>query len=385
MSYDLSSISDDSILVFEFYTASGLDELCISSEAASLIMALVEDLKDEDIYLLLNEKYEYIINDLDANPNIVLLNDDFGFEDFLEKEASKFKRSIFISSEEDNNLYAITRFLEESKIKLYTPNTESCDLCSDKFEMFTALKNKVTQPFTFKVTLDPDIHWKKPILFNLKVNNMKEKDFEYGYSDELFDSLNIENMYIAKPVNGVDCENIKIIKSKEDIDDLEEIFEEGSDILIQEYIEGEVLSVSLLSDGVDAIPLSLNEQFVKIGEDSQKYLGGSLPYNHPAKDKIFAEAINAVNNIPGIKGFVGVDLIVKESDGEYEIYIIEINSRFTTPYVGLREVLNINIARTIIDIIDERLSLKDIGELSFKSGVKFIKEDGVLKINLINN
>lgn len=380
MSYDLSSISDDSILVFEYYTASGLDELCISSEAASLIMALIEDLKERDIYLLLNKKYRYIMNDLDARPKIILLDDDFGFEDFLEKEASKFKKSIFISSEENNYLYAITRYLEESNIKLYTPNAHACEVCSDKFEMFTALKNKVTQPFTFKVTLDPDIHWKKPILFNLKVNNMEEKDFEYGYSDELFDSLTVENKYIGKPVNGVDCENIKIIKSKEDVDDLENIFEEGSEILIQDYIEGEVLSVSLISDGENTIPLSLNKQFIHIDEDSQKYLGGQLPYNHPAMDKIFLEAIKAVECIDGIKGFVGVDLIVKGNDGEYEIYIIEINSRFTTPYVGLSKVLNINIASTILDIIDGKLSLDDIGELSFKSGVKFIKEDGVLKI-----
>ena len=119
MSYDLNSITDDSILVFEYYTASGLDELCISSEAESLILALVEDLKEEDVYLLLNEKYQYIAKDLDNTINIILLNDDFDFEDFLLKDASKFNRTIFIASEEDDALYGITRFLEESNIKIY--------------------------------------------------------------------------------------------------------------------------------------------------------------------------------------------------------------------------------------------------------------------------
>ncbi len=385
MSYDLNSITDDSILVFEYYTASGLDELCISSEAESLILALVEDLKEEDVYLLLNEKYQYIAKDLDNTINIILLNDDFDFEDFLLKDASKFNRTIFIASEEDDALYGITRFLEESNIKIYNSNAHACEVCSDKFEMFHTLKSQITQPFTFKITLDSDIYWKKPILFNLKANNMKESDFEYGYSDELFDSLNIEKKYIAKPVNGVDCENIKIIKSKEDVDDLENIFDEGSEILIQEYIEGEVLSVSLISDGDNAIALSLNKQFVHITDDFQQYLGGQLPYRHPAKDMIFDKAVKAVKSIEGIKGFVGVDLILVENDGDYEVYIIEINSRFTTPYVGLREVLNINIAKTILDLIDGKISIDDIDQLSFKNGVKFIKDNGVLKIISTDN
>lgn len=385
MSYDLNSITDDSILVFEYYTASGLDELCISSEAESLILALVEDLKEEDVYLLLNEKYQYIAKDLDNTINIILLNDDFNFEDFLLKDASKFNRTIFIASEEDDALYGITRFLEESNIKIYNSNAHACEVCSDKFEMFHTLKSQITQPFTFKITLDSDIYWKKPILFNLKANNMKESDFEYGYSDELFDSLNIEKKYIAKPVNGVDCENIKIIKSKEDVDDLENIFDEGSEILIQEYIEGEVLSVSLISDGDNAIALSLNKQFVHITDDFQQYLGGQLPYRHPAKDMIFDKAVKAVKSIEGIKGFVGVDLILVENDGDYEVYIIEINSRFTTPYVGLREVLNINIAKTILDLIDGKISIDDIDHLSFKNGVKFIKDNGVLNIISTDN
>ena len=385
MSYDLNSITDDSILFFEYYTASGLDELCISSEAESLILALVEDLKEEDVYLLLNEKYQYIAKDLDNTINIILLNDDFDFEDFLLKDASKFNRTIFIASEEDDALYGITRFLEESNIKIYNSNAHACEVCSDKFEMFHTLKSQITQPFTFKITLDSDIYWKKPILFNLKANNMKESDFEYGYSDELFDSLNIEKKYIAKPVNGVDCENIKIIKSKEDVDDLENIFDDGSEILIQEYIEGEVLSVSLISDGDNAIALSLNKQFVNITDDFQQYLGGQLPYRHPAKDMIFDKAVKAVKSIEGIKGFVGVDLILVENDGDYEVYIIEINSRFTTPYVGLREVLNINIAKTILDLIDGKISIDDIDHLSFKNGVKFIKDNGVLKIISTDN
>lgn len=378
---DLTDVTKDSILVFEFYTATGLDGLCISSEAEALIGSLVEDLKNEDVYLLLSKKYSYIAKD--KNVNLIVLDEDKyenPLEEFLLENADKFSRCIFISSEEDNILYDLTRFLEENNVKLYVSDAASTRICSDKLETYTALKAKVNQPMSFKVIMDNRIYWKKPIEFNLKTMNMSEDNYKFG---ELTDDLEIKNKLIAKPVNGVDCENIKIIESKGDIDDLDNLFMEGSGVLIQEYIEGEVLSVSLLSDGKKAIPLSLNKQYIHIDNDSQSYLGGCLPYNHPAKDKIFNSAVTAVESVEGLKGFVGVDLIVKEDDGNYEPYIIEINSRFTTPYVGLSKVLNINIGQTILDLIDGKLLLDDIDNLSFKDSIKFLKDNGSLKFETL--
>lgn len=369
-------------MVFEYYTSTGLDDLCISSEAAALVSGLVDDLKDEDVYFLLSKKYFYLADGKDAN--IIVLDEDKSdnaLEDFLIENVRKFKKSIFIASEEENNLYDLTKFLEDNDVKLYVSNAESTGICSDKFKMYQALKSDAIQPFTYKITLDSDIFWKKPILFNLKSYNMDKENYEYGLDDELIDNLEIKNKFIAKPINGVDCEDIKIIESREDIDDLENVFAEGSDVLIQEYIEGEVLSVSLISDGVDAIPLSLNKQFVTISKDKQQYLGGQVLYNHPALNQIFDSAVEAVKAIEGLKGFIGVDLIANKKDnGKFEVYIIEINSRFTTPYVGLRQALDMNIGQTIIDLIDGKISIEDIKDIPVKYPVKFYKKDGLLKL-----
>ncbi|OWT33778.1 hypothetical protein BGI41_00645 [Methanobrevibacter sp. 87.7] len=383
MEYDLSNVNKNFILVFEYYTATGLDDLCISSEAAALISGLVDDLVNEDVYLLLSKKYSYLGEDK-KNIHLIILDEDKSenaLEDFLIDNVSKFSRSIFISSEEDNNLYDITRFLEDNNVKLYVSDTESTRICSDKFETFMALQYKCDYlPLTYKVINDPKIYWKKPIEYNLKAINVPGESCDVG---PIPDDLEIKTKLIAKPLNGVDCEKIKIISNKSDIDELDNLFPEGNGILIQEFIEGEVLSVSLLSDGVKALPISLNKQHVNLENDLGTYLGGELPYNHPAKDKIFDVAKKVVESIEGLKGFVGVDLIVKEEDGEYIPYVIEINSRFTTPYVGLRKVLNINIGQTILDLIDGKLSIDDIDNLSFKSGVKFIKKNGQLNIETV--
>ena len=53
-------VNDDSILVFEYFTASGVEDLSIVSEAVELIRSLASDLKDEDIYVLLAKQFENI-------------------------------------------------------------------------------------------------------------------------------------------------------------------------------------------------------------------------------------------------------------------------------------------------------------------------------------
>ena len=41
-----------------------------------------------------------------------------------------------------------------------------------------------------------------------------------------------------------------------------------------------------------------------------------------------------------------------------EIYFLEINSRFTTPYVGVKKIANINIAKSIISTFSELKSIR---------------------------
>ena len=52
-------------------------------------------------------------------------------------------------------------------------------------------------------------------------------------------------------------------------------------------------------------------------------------------------------------------------------------------YVGLQKIININIAKTIIDLIDKKISVEDIGEITYSSKASFCKnDDGILEIKL---
>ena len=183
---------------------------------------------------------------------------------------------------------------------------------------------------------------------------------------------------------GVDCEDIVVLDDIDDLTlDLDKIFVPGSRVIVQEFIEGTDVSVSIISDGTTAIPISLNEQYVELKNDKGTYLGGKLPIESKYKDEAFEIAKKAVEAIDGLKGFVGVDLIINADEKDvYSVYLLEINSRFTTPYVGLKEIANFNIGKTIVDLIDGEINISDI-DMSLDGEIEFKKSGDNLEIRRI--
>ena len=347
---------NDSILVFEYFTASGEKDKCIISEAEALVFALLDDLKEYKVDLVINESYNNVVDDL-KNVNPILIDCDI--VDWLADNASDFTKAIFISAENNNNLYKITEILEENNVEIYNSSSEACRISSDKFETYEKLAGIVPQPRSFKMKIDKTGYWKRAI------DNLYEK----WQAEDPLTPLKL----IIKPLIGVDCEDIVIIENIEDLTlDLDRIFKPGSRILIQEFIDGIDVSVSLLSDGEKAVPISLNEQYVQLKDDKGKYLGGKLPYDNKYSKEACEIAVKAIEAIDGLKGFVGVDLIINADEKDiYSVYLLEINSRFTTPYVGLKEVSNINIGKTIIELIDNTVDINELnisldGEVEFK-------------------
>ena len=348
---------NDSILVFEYFTASGEKDKCIISEAEALVFALLDDLSEFNVDLVINESYESAVKDYE-NVNPILIDCDV--VDWLEDNAANFSKAIFIAAENDNNLYNITKILEENDVELYNSSSEACFIASDKYETYEALSNVVPQPRTFRFKIDPKGYWKRAI------ENLHEK----WQAEDPLTPLKL----IIKPLMGVDCEDIVIIENIEDLTlDLDKIFKPGSRVIVQEFIEGTDISVSLICDGKKAVPLSLNRQFVSLKDDKGTYVGGELPFENKYEDEAFEIATKAVEAIDGLKGFVGVDLIINADEKDiYSVYLLEINSRFTTPYVGLKQIANINIGKSIIDLIDGKLDICGL-DVSLDGKVEFKK------------
>ena len=152
--------SSEPILAFEYFTASGEKDQCIISEAEALIFSLLDDLKDEEVHLVINETYKDLVNDYE-NVSPILINEPL--ENWLLENAAQFKRAIFIAAENDNNLYKFTKILEDNNVKLYTSSAEACYVTSDKYELFEELYGVVPQPRTFKFKIDPKGYWKRAL------------------------------------------------------------------------------------------------------------------------------------------------------------------------------------------------------------------------------
>jgi len=148
---------------------------------------------------------------------------------------------------------------------------------------------------------------------------------------------------VIKPVDGVGCEGVGLVTDVPSLGlALEHSTFEGDGFLLQRYVAGTHASVSLLVTARGTLPLSLNEQMIAVGERFV-YHGGTVPLQHPQRARALDVARQAVSLIPGLRGYVGVDLVLTDA----ESYLIEINPRLTTSYVGLRQVINFNLAEAI--------------------------------------
>jgi tyramine---L-glutamate ligase len=152
---------------------------------------------------------------------------------------------------------------------------------------------------------------------------------------------------VIKPLDGVGCQGVCRLDDLSDLPEILAIIRRSTaqeQILLQTLVHGTHASVSLLVAEGGCMPLSLNLQLIEAGAPFQ-YLGSQVPYAHPAGDRAMELAGLAANLIPGLKGYVGVDLVL----GEDHAVLIEINPRMTTSYIGLRQIASMNLAQVMVD------------------------------------
>lgn len=150
---------------------------------------------------------------------------------------------------------------------------------------------------------------------------------------------------VLKPRDGVDASGVVRVHSPADLAGALPLVRQATDLpeyLVQPWVEGAHASVSLLVGAAGPLPLSLNGQAIA-GEAPLSYQGGVVPLAHPQEEAAFAVAAAACQAIPGLQGYVGVDLVLA-ADGPR---VIEVNPRLTTAYVGLRQVSAWNLAEGI--------------------------------------
>ena len=133
--------------------------------------------------------------------------------------------------------------------------------------------------------------------------------------------------------------------------------------VLQAWIDGEPLSLSLICRDSGAELLSINRQQIGLSD-------GDAPGRHPRIvefDGVLVDQIDRRSDegrtlatlaqrvataIPGLRGFVGVDVVWHPQRGPV---VIEVNPRLTVAYAGLSAALGSNLARALLAVHGARV------------------------------
>ncbi len=134
------------------------------------------------------------------------------------------------------------------------------------------------------------------------------------------------------------------------------------DMRLECFMPGQAASVAALCGPVGVFPLPPCRQ--EISQDGLfQYLGGSAPLEAPLAARASRLAVAALSSIPGLLGYVGVDMVLGNDPSGANDAVIEINPRLTTSYVGLRSLATTNLAQGMLDVAEGRCPV-----LAFHSG-----------------
>jgi len=220
--------------------------------------------------------------------------------------------------------------VEQKGRTLLGPGAAAIRRASDKADLPRRLaRHGVPHPSTHVLPLDGD--WR---------TDWKPAARELGYP------------LVVKPARGAGCRAVCLARDERELRHAVDLAGRATGqgpLLLQRYVPGVAASVSLLADGRRAVALAVNAQWVRasrapaprrgrrVGEScrSFSYRGGTTGLDHPLVGQAVEVALRTCQALPGLRGFVGVDLVLTESDA----VVIEVNPRLTTAYLGVRSAI----------------------------------------------
>ncbi len=317
------------ILVYEHACGGGFAEGAVSpgilAEGFGMLRAFVANLKTagHEVTVILDEGLSRLNPPIEANCVIPI----FSFKEAQQailKACADTDAAYVIAPETGGTLQALVEFIEQNGVPLLNCRSTAIKAVSDKANLYETLKaNKLKTPKTVRVNVAQ------------YVKEAITAKFEFPV--------------VIKPVDGVGCSGLSIVKNESQVEGaIAKIDAElaSESFMVQEYVEGEAVSVSLLCTGSKCMPVSLNKQNVSLStpDKASCYVGGCVPFDHKMKQKAFQTAEKVINCFSGIKGYVGVDLILTPKGP----VVVDVNPRLTTSFIGLSRIAGFNFADAIV-------------------------------------
>jgi predicted ATP-grasp superfamily ATP-dependent carboligase len=155
---------------------------------------------------------------------------------------------------------------------------------------------------------------------------------------------------VCKPRDGAGSQATFLVRDARELGEvLARVRAEGwaGEMVLQPHVPGRPVSVALLLGPGRRLLLPAAEQTLS-ADGRFRYQGGSLPLAADLDRRARRLAERAVQAVEGLRGYVGVDLVLGEAADGSGDRVIEINPRLTTSYVGLRRLARFNLAEALL-------------------------------------
>jgi tyramine---L-glutamate ligase len=166
------------------------------------------------------------------------------------------------------------------------------------------------------------------------------------------DLLPSRHGWIVKPDDGVAAEGARYLATADEVRCWCASDPMAAGCVVQPFIPGTPISMSLLAQGGAAWLLACNIQDVRRTGDGFAYCGGLVGGAEELRPVLTPIASAVAAALPELWGYVGVDLIARDEGP----VVLEINPRLTTSYIGLRESIGINPAKLVVQLVDRPLA-----------------------------
>lgn len=326
------------LLVYEHLTAFGGTDLpggCPPSllrEGLAMLQAIVSDFSQiPDLQIVLPIALSI---DWTPPPSIRLLQIDQSrsVSDSMATLLGEVDAALIIAPELGGILENLTRLVEAANVRNLGSNSLAVQISADKYATARHL----------------ELH-SIPTIPTWKLSQNGELD---GGISEAFQQSLQGRPVLIKPRFGAGSQEMSVHPTLPDTETLTNMIAESdwlSDAILQPYLPSLPLSVAVWCAGndLDYHPFPVGLQILSDSEDFE-YLGGLFPRQHlllseQRRLEIRNLAVSACRAIPGLQGYVGVDLILPHEENSQAL-VCEINPRVTTSYLGYRVLGRSNLA-----------------------------------------
>lgn len=310
-SYLLSIVK---ILVFEYITGGGFNKQALpdslAGEGGGMLKALLNNLtrlNNLDVTVMLDWRCNDLVCENDINTIIIRQE-----HDFAKEFASLVSQSDLVwpvAPEFDGILQTLCRTVESLGKILLASSASAIAIAGNKFMTYELLSRHS---------------------INVVPSRMLEDEYSPGE-------------WMIKPVDGVGCVDSYVVINKQEFEQMTAL---NGAFIIQPHLQGVKISLSCLFKQGRGWLVCVNLQRFEL--INRQYHLTEIVVNHHSDPGSYQSLIAEIAlALPELWGYVGIDLI----ETAEQTWVLEINPRLTTSFVGIYDALGINIADAVLQLI----------------------------------